>query len=174
MKDKSILFFICLLLISLERTSSQQNISNDQQPNINLDIKDDGSFHIKPTSILCPEILNYDNLSKAIRSSIMDLSIRFKINVNRYNKKLQNNKRKASIQMQIISAYLDELTKVTKLIRGIKNNFKGFIKNGCNFDKNDLKSVYVSDKLIKSLVKSLRKHVKKVKSPFKHILNSLR
>jgi len=90
------------------------------------------------------------------------------------DKDLQNSKIKSSIEMQIISAYLDEIHKVTKLINDIKSNVKEFKENGCKIHKKHLKQVFASDKLVAKLLILIKKHVIVIETPFLDILKDIK
>ena len=158
---------------NLDAEIFEQDVKPENESSIGM-IADNGFLKLDPS--ICAEIESLDSLTQSIRKSIMDLAVSFKIHADKYNlisSGKKKTKKRASIQMQIVSAYLDEVNTVTELIKNIKSNFYDFKKNGCEvFSK--LKSILVSDKIVKKLVTSIKKHVKKIELPFLDVLKDLK
>lgn len=166
----SFLFLAYFACFSAKQSLIKEKITKFQENEKDLlTLKPDGSIVFNAE--LCKDISNLDAIANSIKNSITDLLTTFKFQVKKFiqEKKTNNvvDKKTVEVQMKIISVYLDEVHKITQLLKQLKVNFKDYKKNGCEISKEDIKPVYLCDKLLSKLVNIIRKHVHRIESPFK-------
>lgn len=173
-KIKTTIYVVSLLLISFSHFSFGSTIKQKIQNNIDskAGVNPIDRFRLKEE--ICSKIKFLDESSNRIKSSMLDLTASFKIHVQKFinQRSTPISLENAKIEMQIISSYLEEIQSISKIQKKIKLGLKEFQKNTCDVTKEEIKEVYIIDRLLSKLMNSIKKHVIRTERPFKRNLDN--